>query len=196
MHDIALPLLAQSEPAKLATVFAEAQEASSFPELEWKAFNIDHTELGSRLAKQWSLGRRIIGRDPLSSRPAGCGPDIHKARNLVRVRLSGRHAMRPGIGGMPAHEHLPEPGRRPLLVTGNRSRKSRDDRGEAAASPSALYFVLITFALEQNGDANYVVGVASVSSSEPSSLCGRCDGGSGVKPPPDSMRSRTASCFG
>ena len=36
----------------------------------------------------------------------------------------------------------------------------------------------------------YVVGVANVSSSEPSSLWGRCDGGSGVNPPPDSVASR------
>ncbi|HEY8747875.1 MAG TPA: HDOD domain-containing protein [Tepidisphaeraceae bacterium] len=55
MHDIALPLLAQSDPAKLTSVFAKAADGGSFSDLEFEAFGFDHSQLGGRLASRWSL---------------------------------------------------------------------------------------------------------------------------------------------
>ena len=79
LHDIALPLLAQSEPAKLATLFAEAEDAQiAFPELEWKTFNFDHTQLGARLASQWALAEGLSAVIRWHHAPADA-PDAHKA---------------------------------------------------------------------------------------------------------------------
>ena len=96
MHDIALPLLAQSEPTKLAAVFAEAQDAKAFPEIEWKIFNFDHTELGSRLAKQWSLAEGLSAVIRWHHNPEGA-PEAH--RNLCGcVYLADTLCARASVG--------------------------------------------------------------------------------------------------
>jgi HD-like signal output (HDOD) protein len=59
MHDIALPLMAQSEPDKLTDVFTKAQDGASFSDLEFEAFGFDHAQLGSRLAVKWQLAEGL-----------------------------------------------------------------------------------------------------------------------------------------
>lgn len=59
MHDIALPLMAQSDSAKLTAVFAKAQDGQSFTDLEHEAYGFDHTQLGARLAARWSLAEGL-----------------------------------------------------------------------------------------------------------------------------------------
>src|SRR3954454_23797745 len=55
MHDIALPLMAQSDPQKLTEVFTKAQDGQDYSDLEYEAFGFDHSQLGTRLAAKWSL---------------------------------------------------------------------------------------------------------------------------------------------
>jgi len=55
MHDIALPLMAQAEPARLTDVFTKAEDGASFSDLEFQAFGFDHAQLGTRLAAKWQL---------------------------------------------------------------------------------------------------------------------------------------------
>ena len=59
MHDIALPLMAQSEPAKLTEVFARSEDGASFSDLEFATFGFDHTQLGTRLAAKWQLAEGL-----------------------------------------------------------------------------------------------------------------------------------------
>jgi putative nucleotidyltransferase with HDIG domain len=59
MHDIALPLMAQSDPEKLTGVFAKAEDGQDFSDLEFESFGFDHAQLGARLASRWQLAEGL-----------------------------------------------------------------------------------------------------------------------------------------
>ena len=77
MHDIALPLLAQADPAKLSGVFATAADGGAFLELEDAAFSFDHAQLGARLAAQWKLADALANVIRWHHTPEEA-PDAHK----------------------------------------------------------------------------------------------------------------------
>jgi HD-like signal output (HDOD) protein len=78
MHDIAIPLLAQSEPAKLTAVFARSGDGSPFQDAEHDAFGFDHTQLGGRLAARWSLADALASVIRWHHSPADA-PEAHKS---------------------------------------------------------------------------------------------------------------------
>jgi putative nucleotidyltransferase with HDIG domain len=77
MHDIALPLLSQSDPEKLGTVFAAAADGGNFSDGEFKTFGFDHTQLGARLAAQWKLADALASVIRWHHAPTDA-PDAHK----------------------------------------------------------------------------------------------------------------------
>jgi HD-like signal output (HDOD) protein len=59
MHDIALPLMAQSEPAKMTDVFTKSADGQNYPDLEYETFGFEHAQLGTRLASRWQLAEGL-----------------------------------------------------------------------------------------------------------------------------------------
>jgi len=78
MHDIALPLMAQSDPAKLTDVFAKSEDGGNYSELEFKAFGFDHSQLGSRLAAKWQLAEALHSVIRFHHAPADA-PEAHRS---------------------------------------------------------------------------------------------------------------------
>jgi HD-like signal output (HDOD) protein len=60
LHDIALLLAAQSEPANGAQLFTKAEAAlGRFEEIEQEIYGFSHCELGERLAGKWKLPEQV-----------------------------------------------------------------------------------------------------------------------------------------
>ncbi|MDB5174050.1 MAG: hypothetical protein JWO87_3515 [Phycisphaerales bacterium] len=79
LHDIALLLAAQSEPANGAQLFTQAESAAgSFEPLEQEIYGFNHSELGERLAGKWKLPEQVASVIRWHHEPRNA-PEAHRA---------------------------------------------------------------------------------------------------------------------